>query len=86
MTRRAKTVDQPSPTRTTPPAPTPAPAGKTAPTPTGKPAGIPSPKNPIVSDEEIRVRAYQKWEAAGRPAGDGMRFWLEAERELKKNR
>jgi hypothetical protein len=35
--------------------------------------------------EDIRVRAYQKWEAAGRPDGDGPRFWLEAERELLEN-
>jgi len=35
-----------------------------------------------VSDEERRLRAYLKWEAAGRPDGDGSRFWLEAEQEL----
>jgi hypothetical protein len=27
-------------------------------------------------------RAYQKWAAAGYPAGDGARFWKEAEREI----
>jgi hypothetical protein len=32
--------------------------------------------------DAIRLRAYLKWEAAGRPAGDDVRFWLEAEREL----
>jgi ribosome-associated translation inhibitor RaiA len=32
--------------------------------------------------EAIRVRAYECWEAAGRPEGDGVRFWLEAERGL----
>lgn len=32
--------------------------------------------------EEIRRRAYEKWEKAGHPAGDGVAFWLEAEREL----
>lgn len=36
----------------------------------------------LVSVEDIRVRAYRKWEAAGRPVGDGLQFWLEAEREL----
>jgi hypothetical protein len=36
----------------------------------------------LVSDEDIRLCAYQKWEAAGKPAGDGVRFWLEAEQEL----
>jgi hypothetical protein len=35
-----------------------------------------------VSEEERRFRAYLKWEAAGRPEGDGSRFWLEAEQEL----
>lgn len=35
-----------------------------------------------VSEEEIRHRAYLKWEAAGRPAGDGANFWIEAQREL----
>jgi len=34
------------------------------------------------SDEAIRLRAYQKWENAGKPDGDGVDFWLEAEREL----
>jgi hypothetical protein len=32
--------------------------------------------------ENIRQLAYRKWEAAGKPAGDGLGFWLEAEREL----
>jgi len=32
--------------------------------------------------EAIRLRAYEKWEVAGKPLGDGVRFWLEAEREL----
>jgi hypothetical protein len=36
----------------------------------------------LVSDEAIRLCAYQKWEAAGKPTGDGVRFWLEAEQEL----
>jgi hypothetical protein len=30
----------------------------------------------------VRLLAYRKWEAAGRPGGDGVPFWLEAEREL----
>lgn len=29
--------------------------------------------------EGIRVAAYLNWEAAGKPDGDGTRFWLEAE-------
>jgi hypothetical protein len=52
-----------------------------------RPAGgftsmAPASNGPTVSPEEIRVRAYQKWEAAGRPGGDGVPFWLEAEQEL----
>jgi hypothetical protein len=34
------------------------------------------------SDEQIRARAYSLWEEAGRPSGDGVQFWLAAEREL----
>jgi hypothetical protein len=30
----------------------------------------------------VRVRAYQKWEAAGKPKGDGVSFWIEAEQEI----
>ncbi len=35
-----------------------------------------------VSEHEIRLCAFQKWEAAGTPSGDGVQFWLEAEREM----
>lgn len=35
-----------------------------------------------VTHDEIRHLAYLKWEAAGRPHGDGGHFWWEAEREL----
>jgi hypothetical protein len=31
---------------------------------------------------DIRRRAYELWEAAGKPEGDGARFWLAAEQEL----
>jgi hypothetical protein len=34
------------------------------------------------SEEEIRICAYRKWERAGRPEGDSVRFWVEAEKEL----
>lgn len=34
------------------------------------------------SADEIRLAAYWKWENAGKPAGDGFLFWLEAEQEL----
>ena len=36
--------------------------------------------------EDIRLCAYQKWEAAGKPTGDGVQFWLEAEQELAKGK
>jgi hypothetical protein len=38
---------------------------------------------PTMTDADIRVRAYQRWEAAGCPNGDGVGFWLEAELELR---
>ena len=36
-----------------------------------------------VADEQqvIREAAFHKWEQAGRPQGDELKFWLEAERE-----
>jgi len=42
----------------------------------------PTPTHTAVADEDIRLCAYQKWEVAGKPAGDGVQFWLEAEQEL----
>lgn len=36
-----------------------------------------------VEDEAIRTLAYQRWEAAGRPDGSDVDFWLQAERELR---
>jgi hypothetical protein len=36
----------------------------------------------VVAEADVRARAYRHWEAAGRPAGDGVEFWLAAEREL----
>jgi hypothetical protein len=36
----------------------------------------------LAHENKLRLRAYQKWEAAGRPEGDGVQFWLEAEVEL----
>ena len=43
---------------------------------------IPDPPQAAISEEKIRLRAYQRWEAAGKPNGDGTHFWLEAEQEL----
>ena len=34
------------------------------------------------SSDEIRRRAYQRWQEAGCPDCNGLRFWLAAEREL----
>ena len=33
-------------------------------------------------DEAIKKLAYSKWEEAGCPAGDGVEFWLAAEKEV----
>lgn len=35
-----------------------------------------------VACEQIRERAYYKWEEAGCPCCDGVQFWLEAEAEV----
>jgi general stress protein YciG len=35
------------------------------------------------TDDQIRNRAHQLWEIAGRPEGREDEFWHEAERELK---
>jgi hypothetical protein len=37
-----------------------------------------------ISPKEIGERAYQKWEAAGKPNGKDLNFWLEAQRELSR--
>jgi LysM repeat protein len=40
----------------------------------------------VVTKEElegkVRDLAYFKWEAAGKPVGDGRDFWLQAEEEI----
>lgn len=36
-----------------------------------------------LTEEEIREKAYLLWEEAGRPEGDGIEFWVRAERESK---
>lgn len=48
-----------------------------------RPAATPSAPASLPSDDQIRLLAYQKWEAAGRPGGDGVEFWCTAERELR---
>jgi hypothetical protein len=37
------------------------------------------------TDEEIRARAHQLWEEAGKPQGREHEFWHQAERELQRN-
>jgi hypothetical protein len=37
------------------------------------------------SKEEIRRRARELWEQNGRPVGQDVEFWLQAERELNEN-
>jgi hypothetical protein len=39
---------------------------------------------PSLSQQEIGEKAYQKWEAAGKPAGKDLKFWLEAQHELSR--
>jgi hypothetical protein len=34
-------------------------------------------------EERIRLLAYAKWEAAAKPIGDGVGYWLEAAREVR---
>lgn len=66
-----------TPTATSPARPTSAqPAAPTVPAP--HPA-----LDPARYEDAIRTRAYFLWDEAGRPAGDGVRFWLAAERELR---
>jgi hypothetical protein len=62
------------------PAPTRAQPVETVPSPNGADHGT---AHEGSTEEAIRTRAYQKWEGAGRPEGDGVSFWLDAERELK---
>ena len=38
------------------------------------------------SEEAIRIGAYLRWDAAGRPGGDGVHFWLEAEQGLRQGK
>lgn len=35
-----------------------------------------------VAADDVRLCAYCKWERAGKPTGDGIQFWLQAEQEL----
>jgi hypothetical protein len=37
----------------------------------------------MVAEEDIRIRSYLLWEAAGRPDGQELEFWLRAEADLE---
>ena len=37
---------------------------------------------PTATEDDIRVLAHAKWQAAGCPPGDGVDFWVAAELEL----
>jgi len=36
-----------------------------------------------MTQDDVRKAAYAKWEEEGKPDGQGMRHWLEAEQDLK---
>ena len=41
------------------------------------------PAKPRPAEAAIREGAYHRWQAAGSPPGDGVEFWLAAERAAK---
>jgi hypothetical protein len=49
----------------------------------GRSTATPRNQRPQASEEAIRLAAYYKWESAGKPAGDGVQFWLEAKKDLE---
>jgi|GEM_PF-6325713 len=60
-----------------------------APTKESKAASIPGPGEQVQnaqpkSQEAIRLHAFWKWQLAGKPDGDAVKFWLEAEQELSR--
>ena len=63
----------------------PAPAGNHRVVPDAPPANILIPPQQTVEhadEERVRARAYELWDAAGRPDGDDHAFWYQAEREV----
>lgn len=38
---------------------------------------------PVISDQDVRVRAYRLWEKNGRPEGQADEYWREALKELE---
>lgn len=47
------------------------------------PAPIPSAALPVITQEQIAVRAYLLWEARGAQSGSELDDWFRAERELR---
>jgi hypothetical protein len=37
----------------------------------------------LINIQDIRIRAHELWEQAGKPEGKDEEFWQQAERELK---
>ena len=60
--------------------------GPTTATQTAVASGDKGDNSQVASAEAIRLCAYRKWEGAGKPSGDGIQFWLEAEQELMKGK
>jgi hypothetical protein len=58
------------------------PTGQTTATQTAVASSDKDPNAQQVPAEDIRLCAYRKWESAGKPTGDGIEFWLQAEQEL----
>ena len=52
-------------------------------TPTSTASATPSTATPMVPQEKIAMRAYEKWCQSGRPCNTDVKNWLEAEMELK---
>ena len=40
----------------------------------------------LLRRSRVRARAYELWEAAGRPPDRDLEFWLEAERQIKEEK
>jgi hypothetical protein len=39
----------------------------------------------LESRVDVQLAAFHRWEAAGRPNGNGVQFWLEAEKQVAAN-
>jgi hypothetical protein len=40
----------------------------------------------VVQRPKVRARAYELWQQAGQPADRDLEFWLEAERQIERER